>query len=157
MNISRKKKTATAAVMEALKGDTQLVLAEPLTFMNKSGEAVKALAGDYGLDWPKDCLIISDDVELPLGTLRIREKGSAGGHRGLESIIEICGTSGFNRMRIGVGRPEDSAVPLEDYVLEKFSRHEEQNLLPDILRRASKAVLLWIEQGPQVVMNQFNS
>jgi len=169
----RKRKTASAAVMECLKGDEKLVLAEPVTFMNRSGEAVKALAGDYRMDWPKDCLVISDDVELPLGKLRMREKGSAGGHRGLESIIEICGTSGFNRLRIGVGRPARAAsagcsdgdrplvlpaplMPLEDYVLGKFSREEEKNLVPEVLRCAVAAVLLWVEQGAQAVMNRYN-
>ncbi len=152
----RKRKTASAVVMECLKGDEKLVLAEPVTFMNRSGEAVKVLAGDYGMDWPKDYLVISDDVELPLGKLRMRAKGSAGGHRGLESIIEICGTSGFNRLRVGVGRPMNTAVPLEEYVLEKFSKEEEKDLVPEVLRHAVAAVLLWVEQGAQAVMNRYN-
>ena len=152
----RKRKTRTAAVIECLRGEEKLVLAQPITFMNRSGEAVKALAGDYELEWPKGCLVISDDAELPLGKIRMREKGSAGGHRGLESIIEICGCSRFNRLRIGVGRPEDPAVPLEEYVLEKFSKEEEKDLVPEVLKKAATAILMWVERGSQAVMNQFN-
>lgn len=170
----RERKTETAVISEYLKGDEGLVLAKPLTFMNRSGEAVKALIDCYGLPWPKHCLIISDDVALELGKLRMRERGSAGGHRGLESIIQVCGT-GFNRLRVGIGRPaqavdagcsggdwrggglpEDSDMPLEEYVLEKFSGDEEKKLVPDILKRARAAVLLWAERGAQAVMNQYN-
>lgn len=151
----RKRKLANAAVVECARADGQVVVAEPVTFMNRSGEAVRDLIADYAPEWPANCLIVSDDVELPLGKLRMRAEGSAGGHRGLESIIAVCGTAGFNRLRVGVGRPLNPDTPLETYVLEKFSKQEE-DLMPEILRRAREAVLLWLERGPQAVMNQYN-
>lgn len=151
----KKRKLPTAAVAECARGDERVILAEPVTFMNRSGEALRDLIADYAPEWPANCLIVSDDVELPLGKLRMRAEGSAGGHRGLESIIAVCGTTGFNRLRIGVGRPADTEMPLETYVLEKFSKQEE-DLMPEILRRACEAVLLWAKRGPQAVMNQYN-
>lgn len=151
----KKRKFPTAAVAECARGGEQVILAEPVTFMNRSGEAVRDLVAAYEPGWPANCLIVSDDVELPFGKLRMRAEGSAGGHRGLESVIAVCGTAGFNRLRLGVGRPADTEMPLETYVLENFSKQEE-DLMPEILRRTREAVLLWMERGPQAVMNQYN-
>ena len=101
---------------------TKLVLVKPQTYMNNSGEAVRAMM-DYLHCTPNDCIIVADDVALPLGTIRVRGDGSAGGHNGFKSIIEHIGTQTFRRVRIGVNPPPVN-VPLEIYVLEKFAKSE---------------------------------
>ena len=100
-------------------------------------------------------LVISDDISLPLGTLRLREKGSAGGHKGLASIIQELGTEAFPRLRIGVGSPvrgQDAAA----YVLDRFSPAEE-DVLPDVVRRAADAVEAWLGQGAARAMADYNN
>lgn len=144
------KSRAEALVAEA-PGDPLVVLAKPLTYMNRSGAAVRALVEAYQLPLP-DLLVVADDVNLPVGHVRARARGSAGGHHGLESIIEALGTEEFARLRIGVGREEG---PLEDYVLARFTR-EERELIGDAIARAADAVELFVAEGIDRVMNVYN-
>jgi PTH1 family peptidyl-tRNA hydrolase len=132
-------------------GEIRSVIAKPLTYMNQSGLSVRALASWYQTD-VKDIVIICDDLNLDVGKLRIRPKGSDGGHNGLKSIISCLGTSEFPRIRIGIGEPKGDAV---DYVLSPFSRQEEETILEAIVK-ASQAAIMLIEKNIELVMNRYN-
>ena len=114
-------KQARAEVLETRQSDRKLILVKPQTFMNLSGEAVASLASSYKVE-PRNTWVVSDDTALPLGTVRVRVGGSAGGHNGLKSLIEHIG-EGFVRFRLGVG-PQPEHIPLEDFVLQAFSKTE---------------------------------
>ncbi len=132
--------------------DKKLILLKPWQFMNLSGQAVATAVGFYKLS-VRDLLVITDDMDLEPGRIRIRAKGSAGGHNGLADIIEKLGTNEFSRCRIGIGRSsEEDAV---DHVLDKPAK-EEEPLLAEAIERARKAVLCWIEYGTEKAMNEFN-
>lgn len=136
-----------------LKG-SELVLAKPLTFMNRSGEAAKALAGYFKLS-PSDILVVCDDLDLPLGKMRLRKKGGSGGHRGLKSIIDLLGTEDFPRLRLGIGRPEEKGREA-DYVLSPFSQ-EEWEVFSAVLERAVGALEEVITSGLETAMSKFNN
>lgn len=127
-----------------------VLLVKPLTFMNRSGEAVRAILSKRGLD-EQDLIVVVDDVHLPLGRLRLRAGGSEGGHNGLRSISAALGTRDFARLRVGVG-PAPSG-DLVDYVLAPFDRDEEIGVP---VRRAAEAAWLLIEQGLEQAMNRYN-
>jgi PTH1 family peptidyl-tRNA hydrolase len=127
-------------------------LLEPLTFMNLSGEALLAWRDRRGRE--DDLLVVSDDVYLPLGTLRVRTSGSTGGHRGLESIEAAVGSRDYARLRIGVGAADSSAA-LREHVLEEVAP-EEAPALAEAVRRAADAVGTWVAEGTLAAMNQFN-
>jgi PTH1 family peptidyl-tRNA hydrolase len=130
----------------------KLILLKPWQFMNRSGQVVATATGFYKLS-VGDLLVITDDMDLEPGRIRIRAKGSAGGHNGLADIIEKLGTNAFARCRIGIGRNrEDDAV---DHVLDKPAK-EEEPLLAEAIERARKAVFCWIEYGTEKTMNEFN-
>ncbi|MBI4243466.1 MAG: aminoacyl-tRNA hydrolase [Planctomycetes bacterium] len=133
-----------------------LILMKPLTFMNHSGKAATSIVTKYGdkLDLEEDLLVISDDVNLPLGRIRIRKSGSAGGHHGLESIIEHLGHDKFARFRIGVGGQQLDR--LEEYVLQNFTRSEEK-ILGEVLPVVVEALLFWKDNGIEKMMNKYNS
>lgn len=126
---------------------------KPQTFMNNSGEALRAVAEKFGIDC-RDILIVCDDIELRLGIIRLRARGSAGSHKGLVSVIDTLGTKGFNRLRIGVGR-ERTAV-LRDYVLSGFKRGEKETVQA-VVQRAADAIEVWVEEGVEAAMNRFNT
>lgn len=130
-----------------------LILAKPLTYMNLSGRTVRALADEYGLA-PEDFLIVCDDLTLDPGTIRLRAKGSAGGHNGLKSVIHSLGTDGFARLRIGVGAVPEGAAGV-DYVLSSPGPAE-RRAIDRAVRMAAEAALTWSEQGPQAAMSQYN-
>ena len=133
--------------------DKKLILLKPWQFMNRSGQAVATAAGFYKLG-QSDLLVVTDDMALEPGRIRIRAKGSAGGHNGLADIIDKLGTNEFCRLRIGIGRSaEEVAV---DYVLDMPTEAERQ-LLEEAIERAREAVLCWIECGIEATMNNFNS
>ena len=134
-------------------GSEKILLVKPLTFMNLSGECVGPLASYYKLP-PEEILVICDDVNLPLGQLRIREKGSAGGHNGLKDIIRHLGSDAFPRLRIGVGPPPEG-LDLVDFVLMQFSA-EEKSRCAEAEERAARAARMWLEQGTAAAMNAFN-
>ncbi len=132
-----------------------LALVKPATFMNQSGEAVRECLNCFpGLSLGR-ILVIMDDVNLPLGKIRLRVKGTAGGHHGLESIIRETGSSQFARLRIGVGCEGLSGKDLTDYVLGSF-RKNEQDLLKEVLNRSEKACLDWSVKGSLAAMNLHN-
>lgn len=133
-------------------GDT-VALMQPLTFMNNAGDAVDAW--QHGPQGPAaDLLVVGDDVYLPVGTLRIRARGSSGGHRGLESIEHAMGRRDFARLRIGVGAAESSA-DLKEHVLAGFSA-EERTHIDETVVKAADAVECWMAEGVLAAMNRFN-
>ncbi len=141
----------------AIAGDGQISgekvwLVQPTTFMNRSGEAVNFAVRRFDLDI-KDLMVVYDDLDLPLGRVRLRSEGSAGGHNGIKSIIASLGTQDFPRLRFGIGRPEQQEVV--DYVLTRFARAEEPDLT-DTIARACDAVELWIAQDLESAASRFN-
>lgn len=131
------------------------ILAKPLTYMNLSGEAVRYLVDYYKIDPTSELIILSDDISLDVGNLRIRKKGSAGGHNGLKNIIAHLGTEEFVRIRLGVGE-KPKGWDLADYVLGRFSAPEEK-VLEETCDRAADAIRTIITRGPDAAMNDFNS
>jgi PTH1 family peptidyl-tRNA hydrolase len=130
-----------------------VALLEPLTFMNLSGEALVDWSGG-SLPDPARVLVVTDDVYLPVGALRVRPSGSSGGHRGLESIEAALGSREYPRVRIGVGAAA-SAAALRDHVLEEFSE-DEQAEVDEAVRLAADAVECWLADGITAAMNRFN-
>ena len=140
-------------VAETRLGDRRLLLLKPQTFMNVSGASV-AEAARYWADSPEDVLVVADDVNLPLGRLRFRAGGSAGGHNGLKSIIAQLGSQDFPRLRIGVGDDRGGA-DLADHVLGTFSPDERQ-VVEETIERAVSAVLCYLDDGLETAMNRYN-
>ncbi len=131
----------------------KVILAQPVTYMNLSGESVRELVDFYKVA-PEDIIVIYDDISLEVGQLRIRKKGSAGGHNGIKSIISHLGSDNFPRIKIGVGdKPKD--WDLADYVLSRF-QGEEQAIIRDALRDASDACRMMIATGIDEAMNRYN-
>jgi len=129
------------------------MLAKPLTFMNASGQAVGGLVGYFKIDLA-DLLVVVDEVQLPLGRLRLRASGTAGGHNGLKSIIQHLGP-GFARLRIGVGRG-DPKWDLADHVLSRFAP-DERETMDQAIARAADAVETFLDAGVTAAMNRFNA
>ena len=137
----------------AERGGTTVALVEPQTYMNLSGDAVAAWRDGPGLE-PGSMLVVLDDVYLPLGTLRLRARGSSGGHRGLESIEAALGSSDYPRLRIGVGEA-GSSEQLRDHVLETFGP-EERETVEAAVESAADAVECWVGDGIVAAMNRYN-
>ncbi len=133
--------------------DARLILAKPQTYMNNSGQAVATLVHFYKIPIER-LLVVHDDLDLPFGTLRLRPQGSAGGQRGMGSIIAKLNTQEFARLRVGIGRPPGRMDP-SDYVLHDFDPPEEE-MLPEVLERAVKAIRMFIEEDINLAMNKFN-
>ena len=141
-----------AFVAELKEGGESVLLVKPLTFMNLSGRAVRAVIDFYKL--PIDqMLVICDDFNLPLGKLRIRTKGSHGGQNGLRNIQDQLGTNEYARLRIGVGQPGPGEAV--DHVLSKF-KPGERKAVEDAIAQAAQAALTWIRHGTEAAMNRFN-
>lgn len=138
----------------AVIGGAGVLVMKPTTYMNLSGEAVGEAARFYKLA-PDHVLVISDDVDLPLGKLRIRTGGSAGGHNGLKSIIQHLGTDQFPRLKVGVGGKPHPDYDMGDWVLGKF-QGEDKKVMDDAVSRAADAVECFLKDGPQKAMNRFN-
>nr|MCI0705106.1 aminoacyl-tRNA hydrolase [Planctomycetia bacterium] len=142
-----------AFVAELKEGDETVLLVKPLTFMNLSGRAVRAILDFYKMP-VENLLVICDDFNLPLAKLRIRAKGSDGGQKGLRSIQEQLGTDAYARLRIGVGEPTfGDAV---DHVLSKFKAGERKTV-DEAVATAAQAALTWIRSGVESAMNKFNA
>jgi peptidyl-tRNA hydrolase, PTH1 family len=135
-------------------GDEPVIVMKPLTFMNLSGQAVQALAGFYKIE-PADVFVVTDDVALPLGRLRARREGGAGGHNGLKSIMQSLATQAFPRMRVGVGRGGNDR-DLSDHVLGRFGADERDTVSAAVLR-AADATEMFLSDGIERVMNAFNA
>ncbi|RME66007.1 MAG: aminoacyl-tRNA hydrolase [Nitrospirae bacterium] len=130
----------------------EVFLLKPLTYMNLSGESVSKAMNSLSVPL-ENLVVFCDDLDLPLGRLRIRKGGSSGGHRGLQSIIDSIGQDGFYRFRLGIGRPVGQDA--KDYVLEEFSPQEEP-LVEKVLKVVKDAVEVFLKEGPEVAMSQFN-
>lgn len=133
---------------------TGVVLAKPQTYMNSSGDSVHEICSALAIP-ASDVIVVLDDMDLPLGKVRIRQKGSSAGHKGMQSIIDRLGTSDIPRVKVGIGRPEEGVDPV-DYVLGRPSAKEREVLL-EAIRLARDACLTIIEQGLERAMNKFNS
>lgn len=134
-------------------GGEKVILLKPQTFMNLSGESVRAVADFYKVA-PSHIIVVYDDISLDVGQLRIRTKGSAGGHNGIKNIIAHLGTQEFPRIKLGVG-DKPKHMDLADYVLSRFSK-EDRALMEDAFKEAAKAVEIMITEGSYRAMNQFN-
>lgn len=133
----------------------KVLLAKPLTFMNLSGEAVRALVDYYKIDPEEELLVLYDDISLVPGQIRIRKKGSAGGHNGIKSIIAHLGTQNFSRVKIGVGE-KPAGWDLADHVLGRFSQ-EDRGFVDDAIERSIKAVSMIVTGDIDGAMNEYNS
>jgi PTH1 family peptidyl-tRNA hydrolase len=134
----------------------ELWLIKPLTYMNRSGIAVRALLEYAPLDLEHDMLIVVDDVALEPGRPRFRARGSAGNHNGLQSIEDVLGTREYARLRIGVGAPP-AGVELADWVLSDFDDPEDEDAVLEVLPRLAEAVELWAREGVEAAMNRYNA
>ena len=143
-----------AETVEVAAGSARLLLVAPQTFMNLSGRCVRQVVDFFQLPLDR-LLVISDDINLPLGRLRLRGSGSAGGQKGLANIIQQLGTEDFARLRIGIAAPPGE-MDAADYVLSRFHAAERETVTAAI-RRAADAVECWAEQGLAAAMNRFNS
>jgi len=135
-------------------GDARVIVAKPQTFMNLSGRAVQPLIKFYKVPLDR-VLVIFDDLDLPFGALRLRERGSAGGHNGMKSIVERLGSDDFPRLRVGIGRPPGRMDPAA-YVLRDFDTTEEAEL-GALIERAASAIDTFVADGIGAAMNKFNT
>jgi peptidyl-tRNA hydrolase, PTH1 family len=147
-----KKFNARLARFEA--AGQKIILCQPQTFMNASGEAVGVVGRFYQLPAER-MLIVADDADLPLGQIRMRAKGSSGGHHGLESIEQQLATREYPRLRLGIGRRAGDDRQITDYVLGRFTAGERE-IVEEALERASRQVECWWSTGIKKAMNQFN-
>ena len=153
LNARGMKVQSKAIVMTTTHEERKLILAKPQTFMNLSGQSVQGLAHFYKVPFT-NMMILSDDLDIPFGTIRIRAAGGPGGQRGMASIIEKLSTKDFPRLRIGSGRPPGRMDPAA-YVLQNFSRDETQTL-SEVLDHGANAVLAFVTHGLNKAMNEFN-
>lgn len=135
-------------------GDTKVILLKPTTYMNLSGQSVSAAARFYKIP-AEHIIILSDDISLDPGRLRIRKNGSAGGHNGLKSIISSLGSQEFPRVKIGVGAKPHPDYDLADWVLGTFPK-EQRKLMEETYEKAAEAALLLMEKGPEAAANRYN-
>ena len=135
-------------------GNEEVLLAKPETYMNLSGMSVQELVRKYELDLQKDLIVIYDELDLPLGTIRIRERGSSAGHNGMQSIIDALGTQEILRIRLGIA-PDHPVKDGSRYVLGQF-RKSQLVALDDLLEKAAEAVSVVLNEGRSTAMNQFN-
>jgi PTH1 family peptidyl-tRNA hydrolase len=129
-----------------------VILAKPLTYMNRSGEAVAKIVPFFKIGM-KDLIVIHDDLDLPFGKLRIKQRGGDGGHQGIRSVIESMGGNSFLRLKIGIGRPPKEMDPAA-YVLTSFS-HSEKPSLDEVLTRAAGCLEVILHQGIETAMNRY--
>lgn len=150
--VEARRRKFLAHVAEAERAGARVLLAKPGTYMNASGRSARAILDFYGLA-PEALCTVSDDVNLPLGRLRVRRGGSAGGHKGLASVAEHLGTEAFARLRVGVGAPRGER---RDYVLSPF-RGAEAEEAEAAVERAADAVECWVGEGVERCMNRYNA
>lgn len=134
---------------------SRFLLAKPQTFMNLSGQAVSSLLSFFKLQ-PNDLIVIHDDLDLDFGRIKIQDSGQSAGHKGLESIINFLNTENFLRIRVGIGRPNDPKIPVEDYVLSNFSENDKP-FLEGVKKEVKLAVETIIKSGKIKALNLINS
>lgn len=154
LNTPIKKLKFQATIGETFLNGEKLVLIKPQTFMNLSGLTVSDALAFYKME-PRDMLLLVDDIDLPMGQMRIRPKGGAGTHNGLRSIVECTGSEDFPRIRLGMGTPPKE-WDLADWVLGKFQTEEEKKIMFDAYVEAADAALCWAEHGIDQAMNRYN-
>jgi PTH1 family peptidyl-tRNA hydrolase len=152
LGAAKEKREKSSLTRQAMLGAQKLLLVKPQTYMNNSGLAVTALRHYYRLVLA-DILVIYDDMDLPPGALRLRSEGRAGGHNGMQSLIELCGSEQIARLKIGIGH--DFAIGGASHVLSHFAK-EEMPLMAAAFARAAKAALCWAEHGMAKAMNLYN-
>jgi PTH1 family peptidyl-tRNA hydrolase len=150
-NAPESRKRFKGEVSEARRGSSRVILVQPQTYMNDSGITVREVVQWYKPDLSQ-VLIVVDDLDIPFGELRLRQRGSAGGHNGLKSIIGTMGTQDFARLRVGIGRGRSATV---SHVLSRFAPDEEA-VLPELLAKAADVVELWMDRGVIEAMNVAN-
>jgi PTH1 family peptidyl-tRNA hydrolase len=148
-----RQKSVKARVAQGQIRGHEVLLAKPLTFMNLSGKSVSRMSRAHEIP-PERILVVYDDLDLPLGRLRLRPQGGSGGHRGMRSIIDFLGTQAFPRLRVGIDRPPGRMDPAE-YVLRPFGE-EQELLVSDAVAQAAAAVESWLEGGIVAAMDLFN-
>lgn len=153
-NLSINKSRFKALTATCDVGGESVLLMKPQTFMNLSGDAVSQAVKFYKIP-PEHVIVVSDEISLPIGKLRIRTKGSAGGHNGLKDIIAKLGTDAFPRIRIGVGAPPHPDYDMADWVLSSFKNQDAEDMLA-AAARAAEAAQCYISQGADRAMNRFN-
>ena len=153
-NLSINKSRFKALTASCDIGGESVLLMKPQTFMNLSGDAVSQAVKFYKIP-PEHVIVVSDEISLPIGKLRIRTKGSAGGHNGLKDIIAKLGTDAFPRIRIGVGAPPHPDYDMADWVLSSFKNQDAEDMLA-AAARAAEAAQSYITQGADRAMNRFN-
>ncbi len=131
----------------------KVLLVKPTTYMNNSGQAVREIVSYYQLE-PKDIVVFSDDIDIPFGTLRIKRKGSAGGHNGLKSVIYHLQSDEFPRIKLGVGKKQEGE-DLADFVLGRFSRNE-QEVMDTLIEMAAESLEVLIKDGEDKAMSEYN-
>jgi peptidyl-tRNA hydrolase, PTH1 family len=144
-----------AEVAETKTDGIRLLLARPATYMNDSGRALAALVHYYRIH-PEELIVVHDDVDLPVGVLRVKRGGGSAGHHGIDSITEALGTKDFFRIRVGVGRPVTDELVPPDFLLHPMSRRE-ATYLGEAESRAAEAVLALVHEGLERTMNRFNT
>jgi PTH1 family peptidyl-tRNA hydrolase len=147
------KKERKAVVATGVILGKKVILAKPQTYMNLSGEAVRSLVDFYKVELPR-ILVVSDDLDISLGTIRMRKAGGAGGQGGMKNVIQHLGTQEFNRVRLGIGRPPGKMEP-KDYVLQAF-KGDDAILATEVVDRAAKAVETWLLDGIELAMTRHN-
>lgn len=153
-NITVKEKKHKALIGKGFVGGQKAVLVKPQTYMNLSGESIREVIDFYKIDEKSELIVIADDISLDVGQIRIRKKGSAGGHNGLKNIILHLGHNEFQRVKMGVGeKPE--GYDLVDYVLGHFPK-KEREVMDESARRAAQAVEMMIAEGTDAAMNLYN-
>lgn len=153
-NITVSERKHKALIGKGFVGGQKVVLVKPQTYMNLSGESVRDVIDFYKIDEKNELIVISDDVSLDVGQIRIRKKGSAGGHNGLKNIILHLGHDEFQRVKMGVGE-KPGGYDLADYVLGHFPK-EEWEIMDESAGRAAAAVEMMIAKGADAAMNQYN-
>ncbi|MBM4194719.1 MAG: aminoacyl-tRNA hydrolase [Gemmatimonadetes bacterium] len=150
------KKDGAALVAAGDVGGTRVRLVKPQTYMNLSGEALRAYPRRAFFSVANDLLVVVDEVALPVGRYRFREKGSPGGHNGLKSVEAHLGTKEYGRLRVGVGPPEDRerTAPLRDFVLDGFGKAEAA-VVHELIPEMTAGIECWIEEGMKAAMNRF--
>jgi PTH1 family peptidyl-tRNA hydrolase len=151
-NLSFSQRRAHCQIAQGEIEDIPVILAKPLTYVNNSGKAVKALIKEWKIPL-QDIIIIHDDLDLPLGRIRIRAKGSAGGHKGIQSIIASLGSQAFVRIKVGIGHPQEGDVI--SFVLSPFSPEEEE-MVKSAIELAGQALLCLLKEGVVTAMNKYN-